>query len=179
MSVSRPASIRFLDTKVGRRIYMKKIVEVQQAIQEMVWAYQNNRTSIAGGSKALFLGAQTNRGLQNGSVVRRTFQDQYVNVLERAHALAKCCGKELPYLGMYVTQLSKGQGLNRHRDYRNHEGYLNYTINFGRYEGGHLEMLRNGEWQSCAVPLIWTEFAADIIEHRVREVTSGDRFSVT
>ena len=40
-------------------------------------------------------------------------------------------------------------------------------------------MLRNGEWQSCAVPLIWTEFTTDIIEHRVREVTSGDRFSVT
>ena len=35
-------------------------------------------------------------------------------------------------------------------------------------KGGHLEMLRNG-----------TEFMADIIEHRVREVTSGDRFSVT
>ena len=78
-----------------------------------------------------------------------------------------------------VTQLVAGQGLNRHRDYRNHEEYLNYTINFGKYEGGHLEMLRNGEWQSCAVPLIWTEFTADIIEHRVREVTEGERFSVT
>ena len=32
---------------------------------------------------------------------------------------------------------------------------------------------------ACAVPLIWTEFTADIIEHRVREVTSGERFSVT
>ena len=39
-------------------------------------------------------------------------------------------------------------------------------------------MLRNGEWQSCAVPLIWTEFTADIIEHRVREVTNGERFAV-
>ena len=51
-----------------------------------------------------------------------------------------------------------------------------YTINFGKYESGRLEMLRNQEWQSCAVPLIWTEFTADIIEHRVREVTSGERF---
>ena len=107
------------------------------------------------------------------------FQDQYRDVLERVHALAACCSKELPYLGVYVTQLTEGQGLNTHRDYRNHEEYLNYTINFGKYEGGHLEMLRNGEWQSCAVPLVWTEFTADIIEHRVREVTSGDRFSVT
>ena len=40
-------------------------------------------------------------------------------------------------------------------------------------------MLRNNEWQSCAVPLVWTEFTADIIEHRVREVTKGERFSVT
>ena len=95
------------------------------------------------------------------------------------HALAASCSKELPYLGVYVTQLSEGQGLNRHKDYRNHEEYLNYTINFGQYEGGHLEMLRNDEWQSCAVPLVWTEFTADIIEHRVREVTKGERFSVT
>ena len=28
------------------------------------------------------------------------------------------------------------------------------------------------------MPLVWTEFAADIIEHRVREVTLGERFSV-
>ena len=40
-------------------------------------------------------------------------------------------------------------------------------------------MLRNDEWQSCAVPSVWTEFTADIIEHRVREVTKGERFSVT
>ena len=101
----------------------------------------------------MFLGAQTNRGLHNGCVVRRTFQEQYQEVLLKVHALASCCSKELPYLGVYVTQLVAGQGLNRHKDYRNHEEYLNYTINFGKYEGGHLEMLRNGEWQSCAVPL--------------------------
>ena len=69
--------------------------------------------------------------------------------------------------------------MNKHKDYRNHEEYLNYTINFGQYEGGHLEMLRDDEWQSCAVPLIWIEFTADIIEHRVREVTKGERFAVT
>ena len=53
VSVSRPASIRFLETRVGRRTHMKKIIEAQQA-------------------RALFLGAQTNRGLRNGCVVRRT-----------------------------------------------------------------------------------------------------------
>ena len=158
---------------------MKRIIEVQQAIQKLVWPYQNNGASIAGGSRALFLGAQTNRGLHNGCVVKRTFQERYQEVLLKAHALAACCSKELAYLGVYVTQLSAGQGLNRHKDYRNHEEYLNYTINFGQYEGGHLEMLRQDEWQSCAVPLVWTEFTADIIEHRVQEVTSGERFAVT
>ena len=165
--------------KGGRRVYMKRITDVQQAIQKLTWPYQNNRTSIAGGSRALFLGAQTNRGLHNGCVVKRTLQERYQEVLLKVHALAACCSKELPYLGVYVTQLSAGQGLNRHKDYRNHEQYLNYTINFGQFEGGHLEMLRNDEWQSCAVPLVWTEFTADIIEHRVREVTSGERFAVT
>ena len=40
-------------------------------------------------------------------------------------------------------------------------------------------MLRGEKWQACAVPVIWTEFTANSIEHRVREVTSGERFSVT
>ena len=93
---------------------MKKTVEVQQSIQKMVWPYQNNRSSIAGGSRALFLGAQTNRGLHNGCVVRRTFQDQCQDILEKVHALAGCCSKKLPYLGVCVTQLVQGQGLNRH-----------------------------------------------------------------
>ena len=40
-------------------------------------------------------------------------------------------------------------------------------------------MLRGEEWPSCAVPLVWVEFTADVIEHPVREVTSGMRFAVT
>ena len=152
VSLARQASIRFLEMKGGRRVYMKRITDAQQAIQRIMWPYQNNRTSIAGGSRALFLGAQTNRGLQHGCVVKRTFQERYQEVLLKVHALAASCSKELPYLGVYVTQLSEGQGLNKHKDYRNHEEYVNYTINFGQYEGGHLEMLRNDEWQSCAVP---------------------------
>ena len=40
-------------------------------------------------------------------------------------------------------------------------------------------MLRAGEWESCSVPLMWVEFTADIIQHRVREVTKGTRHSVT
>ena len=40
-------------------------------------------------------------------------------------------------------------------------------------------MLRNDDWESCAAPLVWVEFTADIIQHRVREATSGVRYSVT
>ena len=82
-------------------------------------------------------------------------------------------------MGIYLTKLETGQGLSQHRDFRNHEKYLNYTINFGLYAGVHLEMLRDGEWESCAAPLTWVEFTADIIQHRVREVTNGVRYSVT
>ena len=82
-------------------------------------------------------------------------------------------------MGIYLTKLETGQGLSQHRDFRNHEKYLNYTINFGHYTGGHLEVLRNDNWESCAAPLVWVEFTADIIQHRVREVTSGVRYSVT
>ena len=96
---------------------MKKLVELQKAIETMSWPGQNNRASIAGGSRALFLGAQTNRGLQNGCVSRRTFDAQYLPVMKKVHALAKCCGKSFPYMGMYITQLETGQGLNQHRDW--------------------------------------------------------------
>ena len=84
---------------------MKRIIDAQQAIQRIVWPYQNNRTSIAGGSRALFLGAQTNRGLQHGCVVKRTFQERYQEVLLKVHALAASCSKELPYLGVYVDSI--------------------------------------------------------------------------
>ena len=40
-------------------------------------------------------------------------------------------------------------------------------------------MKRGSEWQSYAVPLVWTEFTADIVEHRVREASKGERFAVT
>ena len=76
VEVGRPPSIRFLEMKVGRKGYMKKIVDLQKAIETMNWPGQNNRSSIAGGSRGLFLGilgAQTNRGLLHGCVSKRTF----------------------------------------------------------------------------------------------------------
>ena len=91
--VTKTASIQFLEMHVGRKGYVKRIVELQKVIEGMSWPGQNNRTSIAGGSRALFLGAQTNRGLQNGCFSKRTFDAQYVAVMKKVHALAKCCAK--------------------------------------------------------------------------------------
>ena len=74
-----------------------------------------------------------------------TFDAQYASILEMARARARWCDKELPYLGMYITQLVAEQGLNQHRDCHNHEKYLNYTINFWRREGGHFETVGGDE----------------------------------
>ena len=52
VEVSRPPSISFLEMKVSRKGYKKKIVELQKAIETMNWPGQNNRSSIAGGSRA-------------------------------------------------------------------------------------------------------------------------------
>ena len=41
VTLARPASIRFLEMKGGRRVYMKRVIDLQQAIQRMVWPYQN------------------------------------------------------------------------------------------------------------------------------------------
>ena len=73
VEIARPASICFLEMKMSRKGYMKKVVELRKAMETMTWPGQNNRSSIAGGSRALFLGAQMNSGLQNGCVSRRTF----------------------------------------------------------------------------------------------------------
>ena len=63
VEAGRLPSIRFLEVKLSRKGYMKKIVDLQRAIETMNWPGQNNRSSVAGGSRGLFLGAQTNRGL--------------------------------------------------------------------------------------------------------------------
>ena len=78
VEVKRPPSIHFLEMKLSRKGSMKKIVELQRAVETMNWPGQNNRSSIAGGSRGLFLGAQTNRGFSNGCVSKRTFDAQYL-----------------------------------------------------------------------------------------------------
>ena len=48
--VKREASIHFLDMKLNRCAYMRRIVDARQASGEIKWPANNNRTSIAGGS---------------------------------------------------------------------------------------------------------------------------------
>ena len=61
---------------------------------------KKNRTrSIAGGSKALFMGAQANQGLIHGCVSKRTFCPEHGTLLEKVHAMAECCTEKLVYGG--------------------------------------------------------------------------------
>ena len=98
-------SIRFLELKMSRHAYMRSIAETMRVIQESTWPHQKNRSSIAGGSKP-----QTNGGLINGCMAKRTFDPQFAILHQKVHAMAACCTEELPYLGMYITMLVKGQG---------------------------------------------------------------------
>ena len=69
-SLARSASIRFLeDERWTSSLREARSSTSSNPSRQWLWPYQNNRTSIAGGSRALFLGAQTNRGLHNGCVV--------------------------------------------------------------------------------------------------------------
>ena len=77
VKVERPSSIRFLDMNVSRKGYMRRIVDLQKTIETMTWPSQNNRPGIAGGSRGLFLEAQTNRGYERGCVSKKTFDAQY------------------------------------------------------------------------------------------------------
>ena len=95
-----------------------------------------NQTSIADASRALLMGTQTNRGLENGCVVKRTCDPQYS---QQGHALAGCCSSDMPYLDMCITMLVKSQELRQHRDYWNHEPYYDHTINFGKHEIGDVK----------------------------------------
>ena len=103
------------------------------------WSTQNNRTRIAGRSRALFIGAQTNRGLESGCVVKRTFIGHPILLV----------AAEGP-LGFANIAISKPWVLLQY-----------YMINFGKHEGGHLDMKPGEEWQRCAVLLVWTESTAD------------------
>ena len=96
------------------------------------------------------------------------------------HELAQnAAGAALPYLGIQILKLEAGQELNQHRDYHNHPEYPNHTMKFGNYQGGSLQMLRNGRWHSYDVDCEWLSFDAVKFVHRAQPVTAGARYSIT
>ena len=85
----------------------------------------------------------------------------------------------LLYVGFQVLMLEEGQDLNQHVVCHNHPDFPNHTLNFGKFSGGRLEMLRGGAWTSYARTMVWLSFDALKVVHKVTPVSEGVRYSVT
>ena len=139
-----------------------------------------NRSRLSNVALSLTFGAQTGRGSDRSCVMRRTLEPVYQELISMVHELAQnAAGAALPYLGIQILKLEAGQELNQHRDYHNHPEYPNHTMKFGNYQGGSLQMLRNGRWHSYDVDCQWLSFDAVKFVHRVQPVTAGARYSIT
>ena len=113
-------------------------------------------------------------------MIKRTFDYGYRSLITLVHQLAQnAAGSVLPYLGFQILRLGPGQNLNQHRDYHNHAEYPNHTMKLGRYTGGSLQMLRNGQWYSYDNDCQWMSFDALKVLHRVTPVQTGARYSIT
>ena len=140
----------------------------------------HNRSRLLGTAKTLTFGAHTGRGSERGGVIKRTYDPKYDKLIQLVHSLAQPTAETaLPYLGLQILKLDQGQDLNQHRDYHNHPDYPNHTLNFGKFTGGNLEILRDGAWTSCAKTMVWLSFDALKVVHRVTAVTEGTWYSVT
>ena len=111
-----------------------------------------NRGRLSGSAPSLTFGAQTGRGSDRSCVIKRTLDRNFQPLMTLVHELAqKAVALMLPYLGFQILRLGVGQSLNQHRDYHNHPDYPNHTMKFGKYMGGSLQMLRDGQWYSSVV----------------------------
>ena len=139
-----------------------------------------NRGRLSDTAQSLTFGAQTGRGPDRSCVIKRTTDHKYDNLLTLVHELAQnAVGPMLPYLGFQILKLGEGQSLNGHRDYHNHPDYPNHTMKFGKYKGGFLQMMRDGQWYSYDTENQWLSFDALKVVHKVTPVTQGARYSVT
>ena len=75
--------------------------------------------------------------------------------------------------------MEKGQNLNQHGDYHNHPDYPNHTLNFGKFMGSNLQMLRARVCHSYDREHVRLWFHALKVTHRVTEVTTRIRYSAT
>ena len=124
-----------------------------------------NRGRLSGTTKSLTFGAQTGRGSDNGCVINRTNDPKYGRLIDIVHKLAQAIdGPTLPYLE--ILKLEKGQNLNQHRDYHNHPDYPNHTMKFGTYQGGSLQMLREGVGYSYDKDNQWLSDAMKVVPRR-------------
>ena len=113
-------------------------------------------------------------------MIKRTLDYNFHPLITLVHELAQnAVGPMLPYLGFQILRLGVGQSLNQHRDYHNHPDYPNHTMKFGKYMGGSLQMLRNGQWYSYDTENQWLSFDALKVVHKVTPVTKGERYSIT
>ena len=139
-----------------------------------------NRGRLSGTAPSLTFGAQTGRGSDRSCVIKRTLDHDYYPLITLVHELAQnAAGSMLPYLGFQILRLGAGQNLNQHRDYHNHPDYPNHTMKFGKYTGGSLQMLRDGQWHSYDTECQWMSFDALKVVHRVTPVVKGARYSIT
>ena len=139
-----------------------------------------NRGRLSGTAQSLTFGAQTGRGSERSCVIKRTTDYKYSGLISLVHQLAQnAVGPALPYLGFQILKLGVGQNLNQHRDYPSHPDYPNHTMKLGKYQGGLLQMLRDGEWCSYDKENQWLSFDALKVVHQVTAVTKGERFSIT
>ena len=138
-----------------------------------------NRGHLSGSAPSLTFGAQTGRGSDRSCVVKRTLDYNFHPLITLVHELAQnAVGPMLPYLGQ-ILRSGVGQSLNQHRDYHNHPDYPNHTMKFGKYMGGSLQMLRNGQWYSYDTENQWLSFDALKVVHKVTPMTKGERYSIT
>ena len=120
-----------------------------------------NRGRLSDTALSLTFGAQTGRGSDRSCVIKCTLDYEYQTLISCVHQLAQnAAGSALPYLGIQILKLGKGQQLNQHRDYHNHPDYPNHTMKFGKYAGGSLQMLRCGMWHSYDIDCQWLSFDA-------------------
>ena len=139
-----------------------------------------NRGRLSGTASSLTFGAQTVRGSDHSCVIKRTLDYKFQPLITLVHELAQSAvAPMLPYLGFQILRLGVGQSLNQHRDYHNHPDYPNHSLKFGKYMGGSLQMLRNGQWYSYDIENQWLSFDALKVVHKVTPVTNGERHSIT
>ena len=113
--------------------------------------------------------------LDRSCVIKRTLDYDYEPLITLVHESAQnAAGSMLPYLGFQILRLGAGQNLNQHRDYHNQPDYPNHTMKFGKYMGGSLQMLRDGQWHSYDAECQWLSFdALKVVPRKVGPLDSA------